>query len=213
VLDQEDRELALELAQQRDHAHGFLRAHARHRLVEQQHPRPRRERHADLELPVLAVAHARDHHVLAPGKADAREQLARGLAQDGLLAGVAPEPERMPVVRLHRQRHVVERGEIVEQRGDLERARQPERAAAVNRQRRDVRAGEADAAGVGRDLAGQLADQRGLAGPIWADDGVQLSRWQQQGDAIGGDNAAEALGQAVDLEKRVSHGAGAPAIR
>ena len=121
--------------------------------------------------------------------------------------------ERMAGVRLHRERHVVERGEIVEQRGDLERAREPELAAPVDRQRGDVVAGEADAAGVRRDLAGELADQRGLAGAVRADDGVQLARRHRERDAVGGDHAAEALGQSVDLQQCVSHGADAPASR
>src|SRR5262245_36501423 len=47
VLDQKDRHIALELAQQRDHARGFLRAYARHRLVEQQHAGARCQRHGD----------------------------------------------------------------------------------------------------------------------------------------------------------------------
>ena len=39
-------------------------------------------------------------------------------------------------MRLHRERHVVERGEVAEERGDLERAREPELAAALGRQAR-----------------------------------------------------------------------------
>ena len=65
---------------------------------------------------------------------------------------------------------------IEKQRRDLERARQPERAARVHRQRGDVVAGEVDAAGVRTQLAGQLRDQRGLAGAVRADHRVQLAR-------------------------------------
>ena len=78
-------------------------------------------------------------------------------------------------MRLHGERNIVERGEIVEQRSDLERAREPELAAPVDRQGGDVMAVEADAAGIRRDLAGQFADQRGLAGAVRADDGVQFA--------------------------------------
>ena len=78
-------------------------------------------------------------------------------------------------MRLHGERDVVQRGEIEEQRGDLERARQPELATAPARQRRDIAAVEANAPGVGHDLAGELADQRGLAGAVRADDGVQFA--------------------------------------
>ncbi len=48
------------------------------------------------------------------GEADARERRARRLAQRGVLARVAPETERVPGMRLHRERDIVERGEIAE---------------------------------------------------------------------------------------------------
>ena len=84
-----------------------------------------------------------------------------------------------------------------------ERAR-PSCAAAIGRQRGDVAAVETDAAGVGRDLAGELADQRGLAGAVRPDDGVQLARRHVERDVVGGDDAAEALAQAVDLAAAAS---------
>ena len=55
------------------------------------------------------------------------------LAQLGFLPGVAPKVKRVTGVRLHRQRDVVERGEVEEQRRDLERARQAEHAALIGR--------------------------------------------------------------------------------
>ena len=51
----------------------------------------------------------------------------------------------------------------------------PSGAAPPGRQGGDVAAGKDDAAGVRGDLAGELADQRGLAGTVRADDGVQLA--------------------------------------
>ena len=76
---------------------------------------------------------------------------------------------------LYRQGDVVERGEIEEQRGELERAGKTELAAAKDRQSRDVAAFETDASGVGSDLAGELPDQRGLARAVRSDDRVQLA--------------------------------------
>ena len=46
-------------------------------------------------------------------------------------------------MRLRRERDIVGGGEIEQQRGDLERAREPQRAAAIGRQVRDVAAGDA----------------------------------------------------------------------
>src|SRR5262249_979824 len=113
----------------------------------------------------------------------------------------------MTTVRLHRERDVVEGGEGRERRGDLERAAQADRGAPINGQRRDVAAREPDATLVGRDFAGELADQRGLTRPVRADDSVQLARGNRKRDLVRGDNAAEALGQALDCEQRISHGA------
>ena len=66
---------------------------------------------------------------------------------------------------------------------------------------------------LGRNLAGQLADQRGLAGAVRADNGVQRALWHRQRDLVGGDDAAEALGEALDLEQGTRHGANSRAYR
>src|SRR5262245_28683804 len=120
MLDQQDRQLALELAQRPDHARALLRSHSGHRLVEQQHARSRGERHGDLELPVLAVTEIGDQYVAPLGESHAGERGARRHAQVGLAARAAPEVEGVAGMRLHRERDIVEGGEIEEQRGDLE---------------------------------------------------------------------------------------------
>ena len=56
VLDQQDRVRGLEAREQPQHALGLLGAHAGQRLVEQQHARPGRQAHRDLELALVAVA-------------------------------------------------------------------------------------------------------------------------------------------------------------
>ena len=114
VLDQQDGQLALELAQRptmRAISSGPMPGH---RLVEQQHARLGGERHGELELTCSPWLMLGDDHVGAGGKPDARERGARRLAQRALLARVAPEVEGVAGMRLHRQRHVVERGEIAE---------------------------------------------------------------------------------------------------
>ena len=137
-------------------------------------PRLGGERHRELELAVLAVAELATTVSARAARPTRRERRTRGLAQFALAPGAAPKAERVAGVRLHGQRDIVERGEIAEQRGDLERARQPQQAAAMDRPRGDVGAVEEDAAGVRRDFAGELADQRGLAGAVRTDDRVQL---------------------------------------
>ena len=108
---------------------------------------------------------------------------------------------------LHGERDIVERGEIGKQRGDLKRARQPEPASSIGGMAGDVAAVEADAAAIGCNLAAQQRDQRALAGAVRPDHGVKFSGCQVERDRVRGDHAAEALGQAFDLQQRRTHGA------
>src|SRR6185437_7092913 len=70
------------------------------------------------------------------------------------------------------------------------------------RKARDVVAGEDDAAAVGSQLAGELGDQRRLAGAVGADQRVHLAGTHLQVDAGAGDHTAEALGQPLHVEQR-----------
>ena len=199
VLDQEDRQVALELAQQRDHAHGFLRAHAGHRLVEQQHARPGRERHRDLELAVLAMAHARHDDVLAARparRAPASRARARASAASSRASrqkwNECPACACTASATLSSAVKSLNSEVIWNERASPRWLRLCTGSAVMSC------AGEVDTPGVGRDLAGQLADQRGLAGAVRADDGVQLACRHREIDAVGGGDAAEALRQTVD---------------
>ena len=111
-------------------------------------------------------------------------------------AHVGQEAEGMAGMRLHGQRHVVERGELAQHRGDLERAARPSRTRACVGRRVMSRPAKWMRAGVGREVAGELADQRGLAGAVGADQGVDLARPHVDRDVVGRDQAAEALDQA-----------------
>jgi len=143
-------------------------------------------------------------------QADPLQRRARGGAQMADLAGIAPEMEGVAVMGLRRQRDIVERGEIRQQRGDLERARQSERAAAIGRHMGDVLTRKADGAGVRQQLSGQLADQRGLAGAVRSDDGVHLSAGNIERDVVGRYDAAEPPDQIFDPKQGISHGAASP---
>ena len=115
-------------------------------------------------------------------------------------------------MRLRRQRDIVERGEIGQQRGDLERARQPERAALVAWHPGDFLAGKSNGAGIRQQLSGELADQRGLAGAVGADDRVQFAARHVEREVVGGGNAAEPPHQVFDAKQGISHVAASPAV-
>ena len=213
VLDQQDRLLPLQFVQERDHAGGFVRSHAGHRLIEQEHPRRCGQRHRDLELPVLAMAEICADDIGATFKPDPSERSPRRPAQFRLSARRLPEAERVARMSLDRQCDIVEHGEVEKQGGDLKRARETERASPVRRQVGNVASIEEYSPLLGADFAGKLADQGRLAGAVWADDSVQLADRHFERDAIGGEDTAESLGQVANLQHRISHGAGSPKRR
>ena len=107
VLDQHDGDFLPQFLQQRHHARRFGDAEAGHRLVEQQQLRLGGERDREFELALLAVAQFGHRHVGALGEPDPRQRRLRRVAQMLLLAGIAPEAERVAVMRLRRQRDIV----------------------------------------------------------------------------------------------------------
>src|SRR4030088_2956993 len=120
-------------------------------------------------------------------------------------SSAAPETKRVPVMRLRRQREIVGCGEVGQQRGDLERARQPERAAPPGRQSRDVLTGKMNGAGIRQQLPGELADQRGLAGAVRADDRVQLAADDIEREIVGGEDPAKPPHQSFNAKQGISH--------
>ena len=90
----------------------FGGAEAGHRLVEQQQLRFRGERDRKFELALLAMAQFGNHvSARRPSPTRASADLRR-VAKVLFLAGIAPEPEGVPVMRLRRHRDIVGRGEI-----------------------------------------------------------------------------------------------------
>jgi hypothetical protein len=98
--------------QQLHHARGFVGTQAGHRLVEQQQLRLGGERHRELELALLAVAQL-DTRTSARWRARPAPARPRAGSRNRFsLRALPPEAERVPVMRLRRQRDIVERGEI-----------------------------------------------------------------------------------------------------
>src|SRR5262249_44298282 len=82
-----------------------------------------------------------------------------------------------------------------------------ESGALGGRERRDIAAVEQNAPGIGRELAGQLSDQRGLAGAVGPDQRVGLAAADAERDIVGRNQRAERLAQVLDLEQELAHGA------
>ena len=108
-------------------------------------------------------------------------------------------------MRLHRQRDIVERGEIAKDAGDLERAGDAESGAADGTKPRDIAAGEMDRPGVGMQFADELRDQRCLAGAVGPDHGMDLAGRDSERHLAGREESAKALGQRAGFEERLGH--------
>jgi hypothetical protein len=73
--------------------------------------------------------------------------------------------------------------------------------AASARHARDVAIEERDGAGVRRELPGDQVEERGLAGPVGADDEPALARLDDQIDARGDAQPAERFVETADGER------------
>jgi hypothetical protein len=111
------------------------------------------------------------------------------------LPRVAPEAKAVPLPRLHGQRHVVEGRVVLQKLRDLERACEAALDAPGGAETGDLLAFEQDAPVVLAQLARDLADHRGLARPVRADQGMKLARDDVEREIVGGDQAAEPLDQ------------------
>src|SRR3974390_2294666 len=110
------------------------------------------------------MAQFRHQRLATMPEPDPGERRLRRVAELSFLARIAPKPKRVTVACLGCERDIVGGGEVAQQRGDLEGARQAETAAPPRRQMGDVLPGKTNAAGARAQLPDQLADQRGLAG-------------------------------------------------
>ena len=128
-----------------------------HRLVEQQHARPRGERHGDLELAVLAVAEIATTGTSARAPRPTRPSAARaGSRSSGSPRASRQKRNECPACACTASATL---SSAVKSRNSEviwnERA-SPSRLRRIGRQGGDVVAVEADAPGIGRELAGEL---------------------------------------------------------
>src|SRR4051812_17844710 len=189
MADVEDRDaLGREAAQGLEQLVGLLRGEDRGRLV-----------HDDEARLLEQTAHDLDPLPLADRE---RVDRAVGLERQAVGLGDAPDPlaQALQVVGLEAEGHVLEHGERVEQREVLEHHADAEAAGLV-------RAVDHDALAVDPDLAlvrlnhpvGDL-HQRALAGPVLAEEGVDLARHHGEVDVVVGQHAGVLLGDAAQGE-------------
>ena len=224
VLDQQDRELALQAADDLQHFGGLGRVHAGGRLVEEEHTGFERERTRDLDAPAVGVGEREGRIVDARQQplAEQREDFRRVGAQLLFLASHRAGADQRQrelgdradyrqgrahggKARVRADQHIVEHREIAEYAAMLERAREAERREFLGRQAGDVAAGEPHRAGVGPVQASNEVEQRGLAGAVRPDHADQRAVIDGEREVVDGGDAAEAAREAGDLEQRRHH--------
>ena len=99
--------------------------------------------------------------------------------------GIGEEAETVPLPGLDRQRDIGERGFLLQQLGDLERAREAAMHALRHVQPINTPAIKMDLAGIGPGLADDLADERRLARAIGADQRMDFARAHVERHVVG----------------------------
>ena len=170
---------------------GLLGGHTGGRLVEQQELGVVGEQQPDLEPLPLAVGEIAGEHlrlVLEP------HQLEH-------VFDSRPDVAWPPCGREHGELGVLVDALVVEHARRLELAPDAAAGARRHRQRRDRLALIPDRAGGRPEMAGDHADERGLAGAVRPDDAAQLAAREPEIDRVVGEQALEALGQALGAQE------------
>ena len=120
VLDHHDREVPFELADELEQAVPSVGAHALRRLVEEQDARLGRQGHRDLERAPLAVGKTRGTNVGARAEPHLLDDCKRSRNGGRIARDIAHDVETRRTNLGQREKHILERGEFVEEADDLE---------------------------------------------------------------------------------------------
>src|SRR6266545_2346353 len=132
---------------------------------------------------------------------------------------VVPVPTRSPISSQRSRRlagqaadhlDVLPAGEDLVDGGGL--ARQADAGAHAIGVGADVDARDAGAAGVGLEQGGEHADEGGLAGAVGAEQAVDAAGRDGEAEAVQRADLAEVLGEPLDLDDRIVHGASSVCI-
>src|SRR6266852_3130784 len=144
----------------------LARADAARRLVEEEEPRPQRERDGDVEQLPLPLRDAAGELSRADRQPELAEDLERLLPDGAVKVGQGEELSRQVLAGEDRERHVVQERQLVEQVDELEAARDAGVDPVVDRQAGHLRAAEDDAAGVGTKEPADHVDEARLPAPF-----------------------------------------------
>src|SRR5439155_7509288 len=160
-------------------------------LVEQEHPRPGRERDGQLELAPLPVRQRARGRPRCAVEADARQDL----VGSAVFARGAPAEAVRTRLRGERDGHVVARGQWIEELVPLVHAREAAPGELERRATRDVLARQPHGAAGRRDLAGEHVEEGRLPRAVRADERPALALRDRERHAVEGRYAAERAAQ------------------
>src|SRR6266478_3314076 len=185
----------------------FRRVHAGGGLVEREQLRLGGERARDLEASLVAVRQAARRVVGAAADPDIVEQL-RGARFDlsffcyGLSVPEHGADDTGMAAHVTADHHVLQRRQVGEEADILERARNASGGHLVRLQAGQRVAVAQEGAGVGCVKSRQHVEERGLAGAVRADQAENFAGADRKRDLRKRLQAAEALGDALGLQKR-----------
>src|SRR5574341_1801335 len=201
VLDHQHGDLPWDGGEHRLQVAALLPREPGERFVQEEQARRLGQGHGDLEAPLLAVGRLADGMVGPRPEPDALERLAGARPQ---LGARGERRHRVPASRRHaeqRQHDVLREGAPGEQGDDLVGAADAEVGAALGPAARHLAAEDADAAGIGAQLAGDQIEERRLAGAVRPEQQAALTLGHRQRHVVDRRQAAEGLPQADGLER------------
>src|SRR5579875_2265834 len=183
---------------------------ASHRLVQDDQPGLCGGDAGEFEQPFLASAQSDRkfvpelYELVALQDGPDRRPIRLFLAPDAAGAGQAA-PQRLGGETAPRQQQVVQDGQVGPLARRLERPDQPQPGDDVGALADQRLAGEPDAAGVRAPEPGHQVDHGALAGAVGPDQAGHLAFGNREGAVAHGADAAEGLGQVLDLQQRGAH--------
>ncbi len=203
VLHHQDGAAGADAADQRHDAVHVLVRHAGRGFVQQQHLRVQRQGGGDLQRALAAVGQQHGGGLVVLLQPDVIQQGAGAVVEMAQQPFGAPEVVGRAALALQRQAHVLQRGQMREHGGDLERPHQAEPGDLRRLHAGDVAAVVADGAAGRLQELGEQVEGGGLAGAVGADQGMDGAGHHAQVDVVHGDKAAELARHTLRLQDRL----------
>ena len=213
MLNHQHRAVRRHRLDQRGDAVDVFVAHARRRLVEEQHLGIERDCGRKLQRPLAAVGQFDGRMSRVIFQTDVAEQRHGAIVVLVEDAFRAPEVERPTAFPLQGDAHVLKAGQMRKHGRDLKRAHKAEPRNIGRREAGDVLTLEPDAPTRWLEKLGEQVEAGGFAGSVRADERVNRAARNAQAHAVHRYEASELLGQVLGLEDRLTHRRGSPPCR